>query len=116
MVTPTSLNGAGCAVALPAVSDDASNNATNTAVFMNASLLSRCFPASGECYQVAGMCESGRPRRCELKLPYVLLAGAGSPKGRSGKSAAVALRQRQRVAHDRNTLATKNETGQGESA
>jgi hypothetical protein len=40
MVTPVSLNGAGCAAAVPAASVDANNNAANTLVFMNASLLS----------------------------------------------------------------------------
>jgi hypothetical protein len=36
MVTPTSLNGAGCATAVPAAKLDASNRAANTVVFMEA--------------------------------------------------------------------------------
>src|SRR5258708_7519841 len=40
MVTPMSLNGAGCAAAPPAASVDANNNAANTLVFTEASLLS----------------------------------------------------------------------------
>ena len=40
MVTPTALNGAGCAAAVPAVSAEASNKATNIFVFTDASLLS----------------------------------------------------------------------------
>jgi hypothetical protein len=40
MVTPTSLNGAGCATALPAASVDANNIVANAVVFMVASLLS----------------------------------------------------------------------------
>src|ERR1700730_1713950 len=43
MVTPISLNGAGCAAAVPAVMLDANNKATNTVVFMDASLLSWIF-------------------------------------------------------------------------
>src|SRR5678815_3730726 len=39
IVSPASLNGAGCAAALAAVRLDANNNATNTFVFMDASLL-----------------------------------------------------------------------------
>jgi hypothetical protein len=38
IVRPISLNAAGCAAAAPAVSVDANNNATNTFVFMDASL------------------------------------------------------------------------------
>jgi hypothetical protein len=37
MVTPTSLNGAGCAAALPAASVEANNKATNAVVFMDVS-------------------------------------------------------------------------------
>jgi hypothetical protein len=37
IVTPTSLNGAGCATAVPALSVEANSNATNTFVFMDAS-------------------------------------------------------------------------------
>src|SRR5262245_60982648 len=40
MVTPTSLNAAGCALALPAASVDASNRAANAVVFILASLSS----------------------------------------------------------------------------
>ena len=40
MVTPISLNGAGCAAAVPMVRVDVNNSAANTAVFMDASLLS----------------------------------------------------------------------------
>jgi hypothetical protein len=40
MVKPISLNGAGCAAAVPTVSVDANNRAANTVVFMEASLLS----------------------------------------------------------------------------
>ena len=40
MVTPTWLNGADCAAAVPAVSVEANNKATNTFVFTDASLLS----------------------------------------------------------------------------
>jgi hypothetical protein len=40
MVTPTVLNGAGCAAAMPAVSTEASNKPTNIFVFTDASLLS----------------------------------------------------------------------------
>src|ERR1700680_2314331 len=40
MVTPIWLNGAGCAAAVPAVSVEANNKATNTFVFTDASLLS----------------------------------------------------------------------------
>src|ERR1700719_2196505 len=39
MVTPASLNGAGCALALPAASVEANNNAANMLVFMDSSLL-----------------------------------------------------------------------------
>jgi hypothetical protein len=66
MVTPTSLNGAGCAAAVPAASVDASIKAANALIVITASLLSlnlslltgekRC-----ELYQVAGMCVSGFP-------------------------------------------------------
>src|SRR5947207_4043019 len=37
IVTPASLNGAGCAAAVPAASVDASNNATKTVLFTNTS-------------------------------------------------------------------------------
>ena len=40
MVTPTALNGAGCAAAVAAVSAEASNKTTNVFVFTDASLLS----------------------------------------------------------------------------
>src|SRR5579859_5181567 len=40
MVTPTALNGAGCAAAVPAVSAKASDKATDILVFTDASLLS----------------------------------------------------------------------------
>ena len=39
MVTPVSLNGAGCAEALPAASADDNSNAANKLVFMDSSLL-----------------------------------------------------------------------------
>src|SRR6202790_2154200 len=39
MVTPTALNGAGCAAAVPAISAEANNKAANIPVFMAASLL-----------------------------------------------------------------------------
>ena len=39
MVTPVELNGADCAAAVPAVSAEASNKATNILVFTDASLL-----------------------------------------------------------------------------
>ncbi len=48
MVTPASLNGAGCATAVPAVSVDASNKAANTVVFMDASLLSQFLLLTGD--------------------------------------------------------------------
>jgi hypothetical protein len=41
MVTPTSLNGAGCATALPAINVEANSNATITFVFMDVSPVSR---------------------------------------------------------------------------
>src|SRR5215470_17547044 len=41
MVTPASLNGAGCAAAGLAASADANNRAVNTVVFIDTSLLSR---------------------------------------------------------------------------
>jgi hypothetical protein len=37
LVTPASLNGAGCAAAVPAAKADASNKAANTVVFMDVS-------------------------------------------------------------------------------
>src|SRR5713226_10259231 len=40
MVTPVALNGAGCADAVPAISVEANNKATNIFVFTDASLLS----------------------------------------------------------------------------
>jgi len=40
MVTPVWLNGAGCAAAVPAVTAEASNKATNIFVFTDATLLS----------------------------------------------------------------------------
>src|SRR5712671_8032749 len=40
MVTPTALNGAGCAAAMPAVSAEASNKTTKVFVLTDASLLS----------------------------------------------------------------------------
>ena len=43
MVTPISLNGAGCAAAVPAVSVEANNKAANTIVFMDASLVALVF-------------------------------------------------------------------------
>jgi hypothetical protein len=47
MVTPISLNGAGCAAAVPAVSVEANDKATNTFVFTDASLQRR-FPHAGQ--------------------------------------------------------------------
>src|SRR5882757_5094186 len=46
MVTPASLNGAGCATAVPAASVDASSMAASTVVFIDASLSSLNFPFS----------------------------------------------------------------------
>src|SRR5260221_12576765 len=48
MVTPTSLNGAGCATAVPAASVDANNKAANAVVFMDASLLSWILLLTGD--------------------------------------------------------------------
>jgi hypothetical protein len=62
MVTPASLNGAGCATAVPAASVDASTKAANTVVFINASLSGLILPWSPanqrERYQLAGVGES----------------------------------------------------------
>src|ERR1700734_1441540 len=61
MVTPASLNGAGCADALPAASADASNKPANKFVFTDASLLSTISPWSAArmgSYQPGRTCES----------------------------------------------------------
>jgi hypothetical protein len=69
MVTPSSLYGAGCATAGPAVTVNVNNKAANTAVFMAASLSSLHSPVEPamrrERYQRAGVRErlAGRNRR-----------------------------------------------------
>src|SRR5437588_10764902 len=59
MVTPASLSGAYCALAVPAAKVDASNSAANIDVFTEASLLSRLLSGDRcERYHLADTCES----------------------------------------------------------
>src|SRR5215472_16081510 len=69
IVTPISLNGAGCARAVPAVSVKANNKATHTIVFMDASLLRRCAASRFSARRGAGLWVRRLARARKQPLP-----------------------------------------------
>src|SRR5882672_5746374 len=98
MVTPVALNGAGCADAVPAISVEANNKATNIFVFTDASLLSwisRCLAMREHHQPVPNLSRASRAKngedasfaaKCErftgtCKQPIVLRRDSTSMKG-----------------------------------
>src|SRR5258708_32115177 len=68
MVTPVALNGAGCADAVPAISVEANNKATNIFVFTDASLLSwisRCLAMRERHQPVPNLSRASRAKNGE---------------------------------------------------